>query len=107
MNRKLQHHWNVSNRREFFSRAGSGLGAIALGSMLAEGAETPAKTHFPAKAKSVIWLFMEGGPSHIDLFDPKPELNKLSGQPLPASFGKPITAMGTGGNTLMGSPRTW
>ena len=107
MNRKLQHHWNVSNRREFFSRAGSGLGAIALGSMLAEGAETPKKTHFPAKAKSVIWLFMEGGPSHIDLFDPKPELNKLSGQPMPASFGKPITAMGTGGNTLMGSPRTW
>ena len=107
MNRKLLHHWNVSNRREFFSRAGSGLGAIALGSMLAEGAETPKKTHFPVKAKSVIWLFMEGGPSHIDLFDPKPELNKLSGQPMPASFGKPITAMGTGGNTLMGSPRTW
>ena len=107
MNRKLRHHWNVSNRREFFSRAGSGLGAIALGSMLAEGAETPKKTHFPVKAKSVIWLFMEGGPSHIDLFDPKPELNKLSGQPMPASFGKPITAMGTGGNTLMGSPRTW
>ena len=107
MNRKLRHHWNVSNRREFFSRAGSGLGAIALGSMLAEGAETPKKTQFPVKAKSVIWLFMEGGPSHIDLFDPKPELNKLSGQPMPASFGKPITAMGTGGNTLMGSPRTW
>jgi hypothetical protein len=107
MNRKLQHHWNVSNRREFFARAGSGLGAIALSSMLAEGAESPKKTHFPAKAKSVIWLFMEGGPSHIDLFDPKPELNKLSGQPMPASFGKPITAMGTGGNTLMGSPRTW
>lgn len=107
MNRKLLHHWNVSNRREFFSRAGSGLGAIALGSMLAEGAETPKKPHFPVKAKSVIWLFMEGGPSHIDLFDPKPELNKLSGQPMPASFGKPITAMGTGGNTLMGSPRTW
>jgi len=107
MNRKLRHHWNVSSRREFFSRAGSGLGAIALGSMLAEGAETPKKTHFPAKAKSVIWLFMEGGPSHIDLFDPKPELNKLAGQPMPASFGKPITAMGTGNNTLMASPRQW
>jgi hypothetical protein len=107
MNKQLSHHWNVSNRREFFARAGSGLGAIALGSMLAEGAETPRKTHFPPKAKSVIWLFMEGGPSHIDLFDPKPELNKLAGQPMPASFGKPITAMGTGGNTLMASPRTW
>ncbi|HEU0120375.1 MAG TPA: DUF1501 domain-containing protein [Bryobacteraceae bacterium] len=107
MNQKLRHHWNVSSRREFFGRAGSGLGAIALGSMLAEGAEAPKKTHFPPKAKSVIWLFMEGGPSHIDLFDPKPELNKLAGQPMPASFGKPITAMGTGNNTLMASPRTW
>ncbi len=109
MNRKLRHHWNVSNRREFFSRAGSGLGAIALGSMLAEAAAPPAKprTHFPPKAKSVIWLFMEGGPSHIDLFDPKPELNKLAGQPMPASFGKLITAMGTGNNTLMASPRQW
>jgi len=107
MNPKLRHHWNVSNRREFFSRAGSGLGAIALGSMLAEGAESLQKPHFPVKAKSVIWLFMEGGPSHIDLFDPKPKLNELSGQPMPASFGKLVTAMGTGGNTLMGSPRTW
>ena len=107
MNKHLAHHWNVSNRREFFARAGSGLGAIALGSMLAEGAETPKKTHFPPKAKSVIWLFMEGGPSHIDLFDPKPELNKLAGKPMPASFGKLVTAMGTGNNTLMASPRTW
>ena len=107
MNKLLRHHWNVSSRREFFARAGSGLGAIALGSMLAEGAETPKKTHFPAKAKSVIWLFMEGGPSHIDLFDPKPELNKLAGKPMPASFGKLVTAMGTGNNTLMASSRTW
>jgi hypothetical protein len=107
MNKLLSHHWNVSSRREFFARAGSGLGAIALGSMLAEGAETPKKTHFPAKAKSVIWLFMEGGPSHIDLFDPKPELNKLAGKPMPAGFGKLVTAMGTGNNTLMASPRTW
>jgi hypothetical protein len=107
MNKLLSHHWNVSSRREFFARAGSGLGAIALGSMLAEGAETPKKTHFPAKAKSVIWLFMEGGPSHLDLFDPKPELNRLAGKPMPASFGKLVTAMGTANNTLMASPRTW
>jgi len=107
MNKLLNHHWNVSSRREFFERAGSGLGAIALGSMLADGAETPKRTHFPAKAKSVIWLFMEGGPSHIDLFDPKPELNKLAGKPMPASFGKLVTAMGTGNNTLMASPRSW
>ena len=67
----------------------------------------PKQPHHPPKAKSVIWLFMEGGPSHIDLFDPKPKLDELAGQPLPASFGKPITAMGTGSNTLMPSKRTF
>jgi hypothetical protein len=50
---------------------------------------------------------MEGGPSHIDLFDPKPELSRLDGQPMPESFGRPITAMGTASNTLMASKRTW
>ena len=50
---------------------------------------------------------MEGGPSHIDLFDPKPELTRLHGQPLPASFGKVLTPMGTGGNTLLASKRTF
>jgi hypothetical protein len=110
---KLRHHWRVSSRREFFSRAGSGLSAMALASLLAEDRAAAAdplaarQPHHAAKAKSVIWLFMEGGPSHIDLFDPKPKLNELAGQPMPASFGKPITAMGTAGNTLMGSPRTW
>lgn len=114
MNKKLAHHWNVRSRREFFSNAGSGLGAIALSSMLAEGADNRIRDpyaarpgHFKPKAKSVIWLFMEGGPSHIDLFDPKPTLNKLAGQPMPASFGKLVTAMGTGNNTLMASPRKW
>jgi len=63
--------------------------------------------HHAPKAKRVIYLFMSGGPSHIDLFDPKPELNKLAGKPMPASFGKLVTAMGTGNNTLMASPRTW
>ena len=51
--------------------------------------------HFPATAKSVIWCFLDGGPSHIDLFDPKPELDKLAGQPLPDSFDRPLTAMGS------------
>jgi len=114
MNKKLAHHWNVRSRREFFANAGSGLGAIALSSMLAEGADSKIRDpyaarpgHFKPKAKSVIWLFMEGGPSHIDLFDPKPTLNKMAGQPMPASFGKLVTAMGTGNNTLMASPRVW
>lgn len=112
---KLRHHWQVSSRREFFAHAGSGLGAIALASLLAGDKARAASAdplaarqpHHAPKAKSVIWLFMEGGPSHIDLFDPKPKLNELAGQPMPASFGKPITAMGTASNTLMGSPRTW
>ena len=50
---------------------------------------------------------MEGGPSHIDLFDPKPALEKYAGQPLPKSFGSVMTAMGTGKNTLMPSKRQW
>jgi Protein of unknown function (DUF1501) len=104
------------SRREFLWNTGSGLGALAFGSLLGESRAAtsapldplaPKAPHFPPKAKSVIWVFMEGGPSHVDLFDPKPELERLAGQPLPASFGKPMTAMGTGGNTLMPSKRAW
>src|SRR5690606_31826262 len=51
--------------------------------------------------------FMEGGPSHIDLFDPKPKLNELAGQPLPESFGTVITAMGEAGAPLLASQRKW
>lgn len=109
---KLRHHWNVSSRREFFARAGSGLAGIALSSMLAEAAVSdplaPKKPHHPATAKSVIFLFMEGGPSHVDLFDPKPLLTKLDGKPIPDSIGKPKqTSRGTGNNALMASKRTW
>ena len=106
----------ASSRREFFLRAGLGFGSLALSSLLGEArAEVPEidamrtlaprVPHFGAKAKSVIFLFMEGGPSHIDLFDPKPELAKYAGQPLPPSFGKVFTPMGVGGNTLMASRR--
>jgi len=102
-------------RRALLRGGGSGLGAMAMAAMLAEesrGAAVhdptiPRKPHHTAKAKAVIFLFMEGAPSHIDLFDPKPKLNELHGQPMPASFGRPITAMGTANNTLMGSPRKW
>ena len=109
------------SRREFLTKAGSGLGGIALGHLLNDGGliprglakETyenplaPKEPHHSPKAKSVIWLFMEGGPSHVDLFDPKPMLDKLAGQPMPPSFPRPITAMGTAGNTLMPSQRRW
>src|SRR5881227_656531 len=106
--RNSRHLGRVLTRRDLLFKAGAGFGAVALSALLAEeaGASVTAP-HFPAKAKSVIWLFMEGGPSHIDLFDPKPKLKELAGQPLPASFGKPITAMGTGSNTLMPSARTF
>jgi hypothetical protein len=102
-------------RRALLRGAGSGLGAMALAAMLAEEPAAAAvhdptlarKPHHAPKAKAVIFLFMEGAPSHIDLFDPKPKLNELHGQPMPESFGRPITAMGTANNTLMGSPRKW
>jgi hypothetical protein len=105
------------SRREFLWNTGSGLGALAFSSLLGQSKAAtlapaidplaPKTPHFKPRAKSVIWVFMEGGPSHVDLFDPKPALEKLAGQPLPASFGKPMTAMGTGNNTLMPSKRTW
>ena len=57
--------------------------------------------HFAAKANACIFLFMEGGPSHIDLFDPKPELTKAGRPAAAASFGKVFTPMGVGGNTLL------
>ncbi len=114
---RLDHHWPVRTRREFFTRAGSGLAGIALAGLLErDGLMAAARTadpmaprpsHHPPKAKSVIWLFMEGGPSHIDLFDPKPKLVELDGRPMPESFGRPITAMGTASNTLMASRRTF
>ena len=104
-----------TTRRALLRGAGSGLGAMAIAALLAEESHAaavhdptiPRKPHHAPKAKSVIFLFMEGAPSHIDLFDPKPKLNEMNGQPMPASFGKVITAMGTANNTLMGSPRKW
>ena len=112
----MSHKRMPVSRRDFLANAGGGLGAIALSAMLAAdsllaapGTDPlrPKQPHFKPTAKSVIWLFMEGGPSHIDLFDPKPVLEKLAGQPMPASFGKVMTAMGTGSNTLMPAKRTW
>jgi hypothetical protein len=119
---RLRHVQPASSRREFLQRTGGGFGALAASYLLgldgmverpaAAGAAPtkltlPKPPHFPARAKSVIWLFMEGGPSHIDLFDPKPALDQLAGEPMPESFGRPITAMGTAGNTLMPSRREW
>jgi hypothetical protein len=104
----MNHVPAFQSRRDFLRLAGGGFGALAFAAMAqAESSEpfAPRAPHFPAKAKNVIFLFMEGGPSHIDLTDPKPELTKQNGKPLPASFGKVLTPMGTGGNNLLASKR--
>ncbi|MCP4945596.1 MAG: DUF1501 domain-containing protein [Planctomycetaceae bacterium] len=75
-------------RRELLSRAGGGMGMLALSSLLRDNnAVSSPVVHQPTqKAKSVIWLFMNGGPSGIDLFDPKPLLTKLDGKPFPGKL---------------------
>ena len=118
MMRPIDHVSPVRSRRDFLARAGNGFGALALGYLLSREQSTthaaeirnplaPKPPHLPPSAKSVIWLFMEGGPSQMDLFDLKPMLEKLAGKPMPESFGRPITAMGTASNTLMPSQREW
>ena len=92
------------SRRHFLARAGGGMGALALTAMLAEeaGAAPNQKPHFEPRVKRVIWLFMHGGPSHVDLFDPKPELAKLAGKQLPESFGDVMTRRKVAENPLLG-----
>ncbi len=70
-----------SSRRKFFLNAGKGFGSLAFASMISRAAEQ-------ARAKNVIFLFMHGGVSQVDTFDPKPTLTRLSGQPLPGSVGE-------------------
>jgi len=94
-----------TSRRQWLRNSSMGLGALALQWMIQR--RTQGAVHHPARAKRVIWLFMEGGPSHLDLLDPKPLLNRLAGQPLPSSFREPITAMGEKGAPLLASPRKW
>ena len=87
----------VGSRRDFLAKAAMGTGAIGLASLLGRDIYaapvdrrvnplTPQPQHFPAKAKNLIVLFMAGGPSQIETFDPKPELVTFDGQPLPSSF---------------------
>jgi hypothetical protein len=77
------------NRREFLKGLGGGFGSLALAAMAAGAAPVdplaPKKPHFPAKAKRVILLWMQGGPSQMDLFDYKPRLQKEGGQKIPFS----------------------
>lgn len=90
---------SLLGRRDWLRHVGGGLGSLALTSLLSRdgwlhAAPTPTAVnplaprapHFPAKAKAVIYLFMHGGPSQVDTFDPKPALNKADGQVAPESF---------------------
>jgi hypothetical protein len=118
-----------SSRRDFLCRAGTGLGAVALNALLqnAAGADStaampvmdplnpfaPRKPHFRPRAKSVIFLFMVGGPSQVDTFDYKPELQKLNGKPVPAAIRKALEATKHANvfhgckDELMASPYQW
>jgi hypothetical protein len=103
-----------TSRRDFLRSAGAGFGAVALSALTGENliadSQNPAVNKIPhaiGKAKNVIFLFMEGGPSHLDLFDPKPLLNELAGQKLPDSFERPVTAMGEINSPLLASKRQW
>jgi hypothetical protein len=112
---------NNKSRRDFLLKSGYGLGGLALSGLLpgggfmssafaAELADPLAakQPHFPGKVKSVIWLHMDGAPSTIDLYDYKPELIRLQGQEVPASFLKGIKTSTQGGvGKLYASNRTW
>jgi hypothetical protein len=83
----------IQHRRRFLKEVAGGVGMMALAHLLrqdgyaaADNPLAPRKPHFPGKAKNVIFMFMEGGPSQMDLFDPKPGLARWSGQPLPESL---------------------
>ncbi len=87
----MRHSLKIS-RRDLLARAGMGIGSLALLDMMsrdtvaAENSLLPKTTHHPPRAKAVISLFMHGGPSQVDTFDPKPLLRKFAGQTLPSSF---------------------
>src|SRR5215510_12715376 len=95
----MPEHFRIArNRREFITDSFCGFGGVALGALMqrelraasAVNPLAPKPPHMPdkAKAKAVIFLFLAGGPSHMDSFDPKPLLNKMSGQKKPDSFGQ-------------------
>src|SRR5437763_17200966 len=112
-----QHSRITRNRREFLCDACCGFGGLAFGQMLMQqdaraAALNPLAPKAPdmpdrAKAKSVIFLFMAGGPSHIETFDPKPLLNQLDGQPRPKEFGEAKYQFIQADPRLLGTRRTF
>jgi hypothetical protein len=95
------------DRRSFLNSFAYGVGGFALADLLrADDPLAPKKPHFPGKAKSIIFMFMEGGPSQMDLFDPKPALQKWHGKPLPDSMTKDLQlAFIKKDAAVLGSPR--
>jgi len=120
-----QHHEQAFNRRDLLTRAGGGFGVLALHGLMAEegllsvnplyaagqqSANSPQAAKpaaESARAKNVIFLFMDGGPSHLDTFDPKPMVNKHAGKPLPKSIKRVITPMGVSENPILPTKRKW
>src|SRR5687768_13185215 len=110
-----EHVRPTRDRREFLCDAFCGFGALAFTSLLhadvvrdARGNPlAPRPPHQQAKAKSVIFLFMAGGPSHLETFDPKPLLNELHGQPRPKEFGEARYQFVKPGAKLLGTKRTF
>src|SRR5947207_15192400 len=100
-------HHATLNRRELLSRLGGGLGGLALSTLLAEAASkhdvSVKPPHFRPKARAVISLFMHGGPSHVDLLDPKPMLKKYDGKMPPAEVADDEKITGN----LLASPFTF
>jgi len=106
MQKEMLEHGLSHNRRRFLSKMSMGLGSVALGSLLipdlfgksAEEAVITGLPHFAPKAKRIIYLFQNGAPSQLDLFDYKPLLQKMQGQDLPASIrqGQRLTGMTAG-----------
>jgi hypothetical protein len=100
----IEPYTNALSRRSFLGLTGLGIGAMAARSLLAADTKSlvsgglPAPSHFAPKAKRVIYLFQSGGPSHIDLFDYKPQLEKVHGEDLPDSIrqGQRLTGMTSG-----------
>jgi hypothetical protein len=107
------------SRRQLLERTGGGFGMIALASILADqgllasepapanNPLAPRRPHHRARARSAIFLFMSGGPSQLETFDPKPDLQRLHGQPLPASFGTVTTRRAVERNRLLGTRQTF
>ena len=100
-------------RREWLNQTGAGFGSLALASLLsregqaADRSSNPlaaSASHYPARIRSVIFLFMYGGPSHIDLFDPKPTLARYDGQPIPVFKQDDVFMSGKTKNIAMKSP---